>query len=167
MEESTKKVKRLVSKRDIGIQAFELADGNLHLEATLLDPYHLIRLEIDIEPKSKTITDAGSTFTNYPHESCFRVADKAASMIGLKVARGITKEISHRIGGCEGCVHLRELALATINFAAATLIGYEEGFGLMSRDFNIQDEAQRFEISKEVLKNTCYIYQARDKGIDE
>ncbi|MFC2102129.1 DUF2889 domain-containing protein [Bacteroidota bacterium] len=163
MEKSTKKEKRLVSKRDIGIQAFELEDGNLHLEATLLDPYHLIRLEIDIDPKIKTIINASSTFTNYPHESCFLVADKATSMIGLKVARGITKEISHRIGGCEGCVHLRELALATINFAAATLIGYEEGFGLMSRDFNIQDEAQRFEISKEVLKNTCYIYQDRGK----
>ena len=30
-------VKRLVSKRDIGIEAFELVNGNLMLEATLLD----------------------------------------------------------------------------------------------------------------------------------
>ena len=156
-----KKTKRLVSKRDIGIQAFELENGYLGLEATLLDPYHLIRLEIEIEPKSRTIIHASSAFTNYPHASCFLVADRATSLIGLKIERGITRKISHLIGGGEGCVHLRELALETINFAAATLIGYAEGFGLMSRDFNILDEKQRFDISKDVLRNTCYIY--RDK----
>jgi hypothetical protein len=31
-------VKRLVSKRDIGIEAFELVNGNLMLEATFLYP---------------------------------------------------------------------------------------------------------------------------------
>ncbi|NVO03895.1 MAG: hypothetical protein HXX09_14455, partial [Bacteroidetes bacterium] len=46
-------VKRLVSKRDIGIEAFELEDGNLMLEATFLDPYHLIRLNIQIDPKTR------------------------------------------------------------------------------------------------------------------
>ncbi|MCK9421487.1 MAG: DUF2889 domain-containing protein [Bacteroidales bacterium] len=151
--------KRLISKRDIGIEAFELGDGNLLLEATLLDPYHLIRLDIEIEPQTKTIRNARSTYTNYPHASCYLVAEKAKLMIGLKIERGITKMISQRIGGSEGCVHLRELALETINFAATTLIGYDNGFGLMSRDFNLLAETRRFEISKKLLKNTCFIYK--------
>lgn len=155
------RIKRLVSKRDIGIEAFELENGNLRMEATLLDPYHLIRLEVDIDPHTKTILRAQSGFTNYPHASCFMVADRAALLVGLRIERGITKNIIRWIGGSEGCVHLRELVLETINFAAATLIGYAEGFGLMSRDFNILDENQRFDISKDVLRNTCYIY--RDK----
>jgi hypothetical protein len=152
-------VKRLVSKRDIGIEAFELENGNLMLEATLLDPYHLIRLNIHIEPGTKTIVNSKSEFASHPHAACPMVAVKAQSLIGLKVERGITRQIMQKIGGSEGCVHLRELALETINFAATTLIGYDEGFGLMSRDFNILDEKQRFEISRHLLNNTCFIYK--------
>ena len=154
-------VKRLVSKRDIGIEAFELENGNLMLEATLLDPYHLIRLNIHIEPHSKTIVNAKSEFANHPHTACPWVAEKAKLLIGLKIERGVTKMILQKIGGSEGCVHLKELALETINFAATTLIGYDEGFGLMSRDFNILDEHQKFDISKHLLVNTCFIYKEK------
>ena len=152
-------IKRLVSKRDIGIEAFELHNGNLMLEATLLDPYHLIRLNIHIDPKTKIIIHAKSEFANHPHLACPLVDIKAKLLIGLKIERGITKLISQKIGGSEGCVHLRELALETINFAATTLIGYDEGFGMMSRDFNILDEHKRLEISRSLLRNTCVIYK--------
>ena len=152
-------VKRLVSKRDIGIEAFELENGHLMLEATLLDPYHLIRLNIHIDPQTKTITNAKSEFASHPHSGCPFVAPKAKQMIGLKIERGITRRVSQLIGGNEGCVHLRELALETINFAATALIGFDEGFGLMSRDFNLLDETKKLEISKPLLKNTCYIYK--------
>lgn len=152
-------VKRLVSKRDIGIEAFELENGHLMLEATFLDPYHLIRLNIHIDPETKAIINSKSEFASHPHTACPVVALKAKQLIGLKIERGITKLISQRIGGSEGCIHLRELALETINFAATTLIGFDEGFGLMSRDFNILDEEHKFEISKHLLKNSCYVYK--------
>jgi len=152
-------IKRLVSKRDIGIEAFELENGNLMLEATFLDPYHLIRLNLHIVPQTKTIIYAKSEFASHPHQACPFVAAKAKLLVGLKIERGITRHISQRIGGSEGCIHLRELTLETINFAATTLIGFDEGFGLMSRDFNVLDENQRFEISKHFLKGSCYIYK--------
>ena len=131
------------------------------LEATLLDPYHLIRLNIHIDPQTKTIVNSKSEFASHPHKACPFVAIKAKLLIGLKIERGITKAISQLIGSSDGCVHLRELALETINFAATTLIGFDEGFGLMSRDFNLLDETQKIEISKHLLKNTCYIYKEK------
>lgn len=154
-------VKRLVSKRDIGIEAFELENGNLMLEATFLDPYHLIRLNIHIDPSSRIITQSKCEFANHPHTLCPHVEAKAKLLIGLKIERGITREVSQRIGGSEGCIHLRELTLETINFAATALIGYDEGFGLMSRDFNVLDEKKKFEISNHLLKNTCYIFKEK------
>jgi hypothetical protein len=154
-------VKRLVSKRDIGIEAFELENGNLMLESTLLDPYHLIRLNIHIEPGTKIIVSAKSEFASHPHAACPVVAEKAKLLVGLKIERGISKLILQKIGGSEGCVHLRELTLETINFAATTLIGYDDGFGLMSRDFNILDEEDRFKLSKHLLNNTCFIYKEK------
>ncbi len=154
-------VKRLVSKRDIGIEAFELENGNLMLEATLLDPYHLIRLNIHIEPNTKTIIHAKSEFANHPHAGCPFVAQKANALAGLKIERGITRKVSERIGGSDGCIHLRELTLETINFAATTLIGYDEGFGLMSRDFNVLDENKKYELSQHLLKDSCHIYKSK------
>lgn len=152
-------VKRLVSKRDISIEAFELENGNLMLESTMLDTYHLIRLNLHIEPQTKTIVFAMSEYANHPHTACPFVAVKARQLVGLKIERGIVRQVSHIIGGSDGCVHLRELALETINFAATTLIGYDEGFGLMNRGFNLLDENKRYELAKHLLKNTCYIYK--------
>src|ERR1039457_3806661 len=97
-------IKRLVSKRDIGIEAFELHNGNLMLEATLLDPYHLIRRNIHIEPHTKTIVNAKSEFASHPQAACPMAAEKAKQLIGLKIERGISKLILHKIGGGEGCV---------------------------------------------------------------
>ena len=154
-------VKKLVSKRDIGIEAFELIDGKMMLEATFLDPYHLIRLNITLEPNTRTIIAAKSEFTNYPHTLCESLSVKAKSIVGIQIKRGVVKEIISKVGGCDGCVHLKELVLETINFAATVLMGYNEGFGLMSREFNNQEENKKFEMSKEVLKNTCLIYKEK------
>lgn len=152
-------VKRIVSKRDIGIEAFELENGNVMMEATFLDPYHLIRLNIQVDPRSRMIVAAKSQMANHPHSICPSVTEKAKLLTGLLIGRGITKEISKRIGGSEGCVHLRELAFETVNFAATVMMGYDEGFGLMSREFNILDEKKRFDLSKQILKNTCHVYK--------
>ena len=152
-------IKRLISKRDIGIEAFELENGNLMLESSLIDPYHLIRLNIHVEPETKTIINAKCEFVNHPHTICPVVEAKANTIVGLKIERGIIKSVSERIGGNEGCIHFRELALETINFAATNLIGFDYGFGLMSREFNLLDENKRFEISKHLLKNSCHVYK--------
>ena len=154
-------VKKLISKRDIGIEVFELIDGNMMIESTFLDTYHLIRLNIQIEPDTRTIIAAKNEFTNYPHTLCANLNNLVKSLIGLQVKRGITKEVLKRIGGCDGCVHLRELVLDSINFAATVLLGYNAGFGLMSRDFNVQDENAKFEMSKNLLKNTCFVYKEK------
>ena len=155
-------VKRLVSKRDIGIEAFELVNGNLMIEATFLDPYHLIRLNLQIEPDSKTIVAAISEYGNYPHTLCPSIAKKANLLVGLQIKRGVLKEIIKTVGGCDGCVHLKELAIDSINFAATTLIGHDIGLGLMNREFNRQEESIIFEKSKNTLKNTCIVYKQEE-----
>ncbi len=152
-------VKRLVSKRDIGIEAFELENGNLMMEATFLDPYHLIRFNMQIDPSTRKIVAAKSEMANHPHEVCPSVNERTKTLIGVEVARGVTREINKRIGGPDGCIHLREVMLETINFAATVLVGYDGGFGLMSREFNLLEEKKRFDLSKHVLKNSCHVYK--------
>jgi hypothetical protein len=71
----------------------------------------------------------------------------------------VKKEISQRIGGGEGCVHLRELAMEAANFIATALIGFDNGYGVMSRQFNAMPEDARYQISRNRLQGTCHIFQ--------
>ena len=155
-------IKKLVSKRDIDIAAFELLNGDLMLEATFLDTNHLIRLNLQIEPEKRRIVGAKCEFTNYPHTLCRSLEKKAELLIGLEIKRGITREIIERTGGSEGCAHLKEIVLDTINFAAMVLLGSVNGFGLISREFNLQDEKRKFELSKDILRNTCFVYKDKE-----
>ena len=93
---------------------------------------------------------------------CPTIVEKVKSLVGLQIKRGILKEILKVVGGCDGCVHLKELVIDSINFAATTLIGYDVGFGLMNREFNRQEESKIFEKSKNALKNTCFVYKQKD-----
>lgn len=150
---------RFISKRDISIEIFEMTDGLMAVYSTFLDPYHLIRLDLTVDPKTKEILAAHAEMANHPHSLCPLVTVKAGELAGLVIGRGIVKEISGRIGGGQGCVHLRELAIETVNFIATAIIGYDSGYGLMSRDFNAMPEDARYELSKDRLRGTCHIFQ--------
>ncbi|MBI5866959.1 MAG: DUF2889 domain-containing protein [candidate division Zixibacteria bacterium] len=155
---------RFVSKRDISIEIFELPDGRMAVYSTFLDPYHLIRLDLTVEPGTKEILAAHAEMANHPHSLCPLVTIKAQALVGLRIGRGVIKEISQRIGGAQGCVHLRELAMEAANFIATALIGYDDGYGVMSRDFNAMPEDERYQVSKERLQGTCHIFQGSSEA---
>lgn len=150
--------KSLISKRDITIELFELEDGHAQLEANFLDPYHLIRLEMEVEPSQRKILRVVASMTNAPFHACPRVTQRVTALEGLVIGKGIMREVAQRIGGPLGCVHLRELTAEVVNFAATALIGYEQGLGLMSKVYSRASDEERFAMSKDLLKGTCHIY---------
>ncbi|MBL7191104.1 DUF2889 domain-containing protein [bacterium] len=151
--------KSLISARNISISLFRLDSGNVQLESHLLDPFHLIRLTIEIDPESRTILVSEAEMANFPHEICPRVLSKARNIAGLKIARGIMKELAGRLGGSTGCVHLRELAMETVNFAATALTSFGKEYGLMSRELGLIPDEERRQILQESLKDTCHVYK--------
>jgi len=150
---------RFISKRDISIEIFEQTDGRMAVYSTFLDPYHLIRLDLTVEPGTKEILAAHAEMANHPHSLCPLVTAKAQTLVGVRIGRGVMKEISQRIGGGQGCVHLRELAMEAANFIATALIGFDNGYGVMSRQFNAMPEDARYQVSKQRLQGTCHIFQ--------
>lgn len=95
------------------------------------------------------------------HILVVRRLQNAILLVGLKIERGFTRKVSERIGGSEGSIHLKELTLETISFAAIDLIGYDEGIGLMRRDFNLLDENKKIEISQLLLNDNCYVFKSK------
>lgn len=150
---------RFISKRDISIEIFEQPDGRMAVYSTFLDPFHLIRLDLTVDPRTKEILAAHAEMANHPHALCPLVTARAQSLVGVTIGRGVMKEISQRIGGAEGCVHLRELAMEVVNFIATALIGFDSGYGVMSRQFNAMPEDARYVLAKDQLLGTCHIFQ--------
>lgn len=149
---------RLLSKRDISIHLYLLDNGQGRLESVMMDPQHLIRLQLDIDPHTRTVTDASSSMVIGPYALCKAVEDRAKGLIGLVVERGVMKRVNQEIGGPGGCVHLRELAIDTLNFAATAMVGVDKGFGLMDPSFARKDAKERFEMTEALLKNSCNSY---------
>lgn len=147
--------RRLVSRRDIAIGLYELQDGQAYLESTLLDPYHLIRLEIAVDPRERRITWARGELLKAPFPVCPGAGERAQDLVGLTIGRGVMRELARRVGGGAGCVHLRELASETINFAATALVGYEHGLGLLSHAFNELPPERKHELSCAILAGSC------------
>lgn len=150
--------RRMVSRRDIAIGLYELEGGQAYLESSLLDPYHLIRLEIQVDPGQRQIVWARSELHKAPYPICAGAARRAEELVGLRIGRGVMRELARRVGGGEGCVHLRELTAETINFAATALVGYDQGLGLLSQAFNELPPERKHELSRPVLAGSCRAY---------
>jgi hypothetical protein len=153
-------MRKLVAQRSITLDLYETETGRALITARFLDPFHLIGLEVEVEPSTRRVVDARAEYVTAPfRDVCPTVAGKARELVGLVIGKGIMKEIARRIGGAEGCVHLRELAMEVVNFAATALVGAEQGFGLMSQEFNRKSEQERKRLSLAVLRDTCAAYK--------
>jgi hypothetical protein len=121
--------------RDIALRGFEREDGLFDIEGHITDvktyslgtaerpgfaagePVHdmWLRLTIaaDMEIRA-VVTNMDST----PYAYCLGVVPNMQRLVGLRIGKGFMKEMSARLGGAEGCTHLRELLqpLCTVAF---------------------------------------------------
>lgn len=121
--------------RDIQLRGYRRADGLFDIEAQLTDtktygfdnhdrgriepgvPLHgmLARMTLDADMlivRFEAATEYG------PYAVCPAAADNFARLAGLRVGRGFLKAAAERVGGTQGCTHLRELLqpMATVAF---------------------------------------------------
>ncbi|MFH1637114.1 MAG: DUF2889 domain-containing protein [Candidatus Woesearchaeota archaeon] len=113
--------KELLTERNLNLKAYKLQDGNAYLESTFMDRHHLIQLKLEIDMAKMQITYAEAQMSNCPFAICKSAEQLASNLEGLVIGRGILKEITSKIGGSDGCVHLKELAIDTMTFAANSL----------------------------------------------
>lgn len=149
------KKKVFLSERHISIKVFQV-NGKALVEATLLDPDHLISLTLFVDPAEKKITKARAEMPNSPFKVCPQTVEKVKSLEGLIIEKGVMKKIAEAVGGPCGCIHLRELASEAANKAAGDLVGYGEGHSPFSQE---EPEAIRFKITENELRNNCLAYK--------
>ncbi|MFO0838451.1 MAG: AMP-binding protein [Phycisphaerae bacterium] len=157
---------RLAAQRDFSVELYDSGPDNMMLIGTMLDAEHLVKLELNIYLPDEQITRSRLEMIRSPFPVCREIEAAAERLVGLRIERGVTTEIAHRVGGRGGCSHVKELASNIIYFAAAHLARRRtgvEGDGYLHR---LPEE--RFALTKELLRDSCLAYcQTTPQGLDE
>jgi len=152
--------RKILFIRNINLEIFDLdPDKTFWTKSTFMDLEHGIILKMKIHAEKREVIDADAEMIRVPYSICPMALEKVKNLVGLKIERGVMKEITRRVGHSDGCVHIRELTMETVNLVAGALMGYSAGFGLMDRNWNKLSEKERLEKSMHVLQNTCYPYR--------
>jgi len=127
--------RKLLHLRDITLRGYEREDGFFDIEGHITDtktyslgtkerpgfaagePIHNMWLRLTITPDMEiraVETDMEAT----PYSYCVGAAPNMQRIVGLRIGKGFIKEAMARVGGAEGCTHLRELLqpIATVAF---------------------------------------------------
>ncbi len=128
--------RELLHLRDIALRGYLRADGLYDIEAHLTDtktqgftseergyvevgePVHGMWMRLTVDADLTVIAcEANTEFSPYP-QICPQAADNFSRLAGLSIKRGFVKAAMARVGGTEGCTHLRELLqqMATVAF---------------------------------------------------
>jgi hypothetical protein len=121
--------------RDVSYRGYRREDGGWDIEAELRDSktqdiqivgeslkpageaihHMLIRMTLDEQLVVKAMAVA---MDGIPHGNCIEAESSLQKMVGVQVGGGWRKNIEQRIGGIQGCTHLRELLfnMATVTF---------------------------------------------------
>ena len=158
----------LAGQRNINIELFENGSNEILLVGTVLDSDHLIKLELNINLPDEQITRSKLDMVRVPFPVCREIESFADRLVGLRVQRGVVREISRRVGGRVGCSHVKELATNLVYFAASKLIRHHLGVDPISTEYASKSPEERFEMSRKLLSSTCLAYcQTTVWGLDE
>ena len=155
--------RELLHLRDIAIRGYRRTDGLFDIEAEIVatktygfsvgarrvetgERLHnmLMRMTVDAD---LTIVACEAATEFAPFANCGGGAESYGRLAGLSIRAGFLREANARIGGVEGCTHIRELLqqMATVAFQTT--------FVLPSRQASDSAAADR-------LVNSCYGYSA-------
>jgi len=158
----------LTGQRNFNIELFEDGSDEMLLVGTILDNEHLVKLEMSVNTADAQITRSKLAMVRVPFPVCREIEPVADRLVGLRIERGVLNEITRRVGGHQGCSHVKELANNLIYFAASALVRRRLGVDPMSTDYGHKPPEERFKLTKEFLGDSCLAYcQTTPMGLDE
>ena len=158
-------MKKLVHKRDIAIQTYDLGDHCILIEGNLVDHrygsrkdetreeselVHDMIVRLKVRGPGMLIEEAEAEMPHHPREECKVVIPWIRNLEGVRIAKGFTAKVKEIIGNTKGCAHLASLV---ISMGPSAVQGYWAAYGVEREEISIEDEAVRKVI------NTCYVWR--------
>lgn len=160
----------LLHLRDISVRGFLRADGMMDVEARLTDTktynfgndhrsrieageaLHGMALRLTIDQDLK-VWAAEAAMDHTPYAICPGAAPNFARLAGLTIGKGFLRGAAQRLGGPEGCTHLRELLQQIATVAIQTM------FSVQAHKAVCEGMAEENEWKvPDYLVDTCYAY---------
>ncbi|NLW07867.1 MAG: DUF2889 domain-containing protein [Clostridia bacterium] len=138
-----------IFQRKIKSRAVLRDDDTILVEIKLDDNHHEIELCLEIEISTLTITAARGRFIRSPFDRCADTIGLMEGLTGVKVAAGVWRTVSGRVGGPEGCTRLYELVMEALRVAMQAY--FRVRWGHLSGETRLAQ-------MREALKDECYIY---------
>lgn len=142
-----------IYERNINISVGRRDEKAIVTKASLLDLNHNIRIELTVDVETKEIIDAKAQMVKSPFEICQLTLVKIQKLIGLKIERGIHRNLVDALGHAEGCTHLVDLAMEAARLSANVLLGFTRSDEEW-RQRKLSDEEFITQVMP-VLKNSC------------
>ena len=171
--------RELTHLRDIALRGFHRSDGLFDIEAHIRDtktiglqnvdrggwiapgePLHDMWLRITID-EGMTILGCEAVTEHGPFTICPDGAQHFDRLVGLTIKAGFLREANARVGGTDGCTHLRELLQQVATTAFQTMWPVRMRQAEERRRQLAAQGAGPAEIAREAspaLLNTCYAY---------
>lgn len=73
---------------------------------------HHMAVRMKLKRSDLTIEEIEADMHTVPHKDCRKTIDVLQSLVGMRVASGITLKVKKIMGGTRGCAHLTSLVLA-------------------------------------------------------
>ncbi len=142
-----------IYERNINTAVSQVEKNHILTRASLLDLSHNITMELKIRISDKEIVSAKSCMIKVPFDVCNKTLGKVSKIVGLRIERGVTKELVNRLGKSTGCTHLVELAVAACRISSNVILGLSSG-SKEWRERKLPDEVFR-QRAMPFLKNSC------------
>lgn len=163
--------RKLEHLRDISLRGYLREDGLVDIEAHLTDtktygfpsehrgqvhpgdPLHGMWLRLTVN-EDMVITACEASSDHTPFAVCAGAAPNFARLAGLSIGPGFNRAVNERVGGVEGCTHLREL------LAQMATVAFQTMWPIRSRRMAAQRaaEAQGAPRQRPALLGTCHAY---------
>ena len=130
--------RQLMHQRDIVLRGFERSDGLFDIEAELADTktygfgnedrgriepgekLHGMAMRMTVNDEMEIIACEAATDFG-PYSICPNGAANFSRLAGLRIGRGFLRGAAERVGGTQGCTHLRELLQQVATVALQTI----------------------------------------------
>jgi hypothetical protein len=148
-----------IFQRSIHSNVKDLGDGRYLVTSQLLDLEHSLHLELVVRTENGEIEEATASMSKTPFGKCLKAAEGVSQLVGLKVGRGVMRQVGDLLGGARGCAHMVELITDAVRLIAMLLVGGDKGGkGYWDADKRDMTEEEVIEETRQFLKNSCLVY---------
>ena len=146
-----------ILERNINIHTQKLDDNIILVKSSILDLHHSMFFEMEIDINTKDITKVDAEIIKAPYPECKKSIVNIQNIVGLKLERGLSKNMAQILGKNTGCTHMLEIAIAaskTASYAILNILADGEKW----KDIMASDE-KRYDVVRSYLDNSCVVFK--------